>query len=204
MGTFDPSQPRRIILTMIRWTRGHGNKDWDVRMKEYTSFKVVITASFYISPLATARQMWLMIAQICRCVSERRGTRPGSSDSGAVDQTLWSATNRDRRDIACDSDDGNSSTRGTEAATECEESKLPNWWRQIRWFFVETFRARTLRRVDACAIISSHLRLLLDWNNYKAASKLLMQRISKLKSFSRMYISLFHIASRCLNSFGIS
>lgn len=73
----------------------------------YTSFKVVITASFYISPLATARQMRLMIARMCRSVSQRRGTRPGSSDSGAVDQALRSATNRDCRDIVCDSDDGN-------------------------------------------------------------------------------------------------
>lgn len=111
MGTFDPSQPRRIVLTMIRWTRGHGNKDWDVRMKEYTSFKVVITASFYISPLTTARQMRLMIARMCRCVLQRRGTRPGSSDSGAVDRELRPATNRDCRNIACDPDDENLYTR---------------------------------------------------------------------------------------------
>jgi len=70
-----PGRSAGIALTMIRWTRGHGNKDWDVRMKEYTSFK----GGNYSLPLylVAARQMRLMIARMCRCVSQRRRDATG-------------------------------------------------------------------------------------------------------------------------------
>jgi len=171
MGTFDPSWPRWIILTMIRWTRGHGNKDWDIRMKEYTSFKVVITAFFYIFPLATAQQMRLMIARMCRCVSQRRATRPGSSDSGAVDQALRSATNRDRRVSRVMILMTETFIWGTGTAAECEELKPFKLAALDLTIFCETFR--TLRRVHDNKQ-SSLIWLLLNRSNYKVASKLLL------------------------------
>jgi len=145
-----PGRSAGIALTMIRWTRGHGNKDWDVRMKEYTSFK----GGNYSLPLylVAARQMRLMIARMCRCVSQRRRDATGflgfwrrrSDITGRLPIGIAQVITRDP-------DDGKRKP-SPELPPSVKGFGPPNWRPRGR------FLLRNVRRVcrSAGAIIRSH------------------------------------------------
>lgn len=85
MGTFELVQLREA-LTTIRWPPSCGNKDWDIRMKEYTSFKTVITDSVLSSGTAAA-DVDNDSSYVAMCPASGK-THPGFWDSGLIDQSF--------------------------------------------------------------------------------------------------------------------